>query len=487
MSYAEMQWEKGEIEIDRIILDKDNPRLGPYNQNSDVSAMAYLIQHENVLGLAANIADYKNLFPNERIICIPVEDNQYMVLEGNRRVAACKLLLAPHNIGAAGSESDVPVIDPATRKAITFLDACIVDTRTTADEIIAKLHIEEFGKLSWNTRKKIRYVESRLRFGNDIEFLADSLGISTSKLYELKSYGRVFTYLTSMINWTQAEKDILWDDKLDLDVLFTVITSKVISNHFGQSLFSDAGEINYDFPKRDEICKKITQHTLISQRMKVDYKYSKGTPIRDYLHERFPRKTLSQTKEPYLDLTTPKGVIDTGGVMQPPNSVTPSPTEAPDKNQDDTPEINNPRYDRARLLRSLDYSTTKDRRLKQLAAEARQISKIKPDATISISFIIRAILERGLTLEIKKSNLSQKLSHKKNPTVDELINFISSNKNQMEIPPALIRSLNSAKEKKFTFEINQNIHDGFGNTSPEHMNQLCGHFLPIFNYFLEKN
>ncbi|MCC9620217.1 ParB/Srx family N-terminal domain-containing protein [Thalassospira sp. MA62] len=496
MAFSEMQWEKRTIPLEQIELDPENPRLAPDHQSSDMAALTYLVEHENVLGLARNIADYKNLYPHESIICIPIENDKYLVVEGNRRVAACKLLLKPHFIGEAGDENDIPKIDQNTKTALSELHACIADTRQTADEIIAKLHIDEFGKLSWNTRKKIRYVESRLRFGNEVEELAENLGVSTNNLYKLKAHGRIFKYVSSMLNWTPRERDVIWDDKVDLDIMLSVLSSKVIPIHFGHILFSDAGEINYDFPDRDEICKRIVQHTLISQKLHVDYKFTRNTAVRDYLHERFPRKAPAANSNFTFNLTPPSDTLDTvstggshivGGVSSSEEQV----TEAQPEDFGQSPEASDgSRYDRPSLLNALRYSNTTDARLKQLASEAKRISQLKPAQVISLSFLMRAILERGLLLEVKRSGLFDELrqKHSDKPSLDDLIKFcVQKKKSGMTMSRQLIRSVENANNDGTIFELHQNIHGGFGNLTPERLKIVCGAFLPIFDYFLENN
>lgn len=496
MAFSDMQWETKSIPLNKIILDSDNPRLGPHNQSSDVAALAYLVEHENVLGLARNIAEYKNLYPHESIICIPIEDDSYIVVEGNRRVAACKLLSKPYLIGAAGDEKEIPKIDDQTRSSISKLQACIADSRSTADEIIAKLHIDEFGKLSWNTRKKIRYVESRLKFGNDVEALASNLGISTRNLYKLKSYGRVFSYVSSMLKWSTKEQNVIWDDAVDLDIMFYVLTNNVIYSHFGHVLFSDAGEINHDFPDKDEVCKRIVQHTLISQRLNIDYKYTRNTAVRDYLNERFPRRAPAANSNLTFNLSPPddaEDVITTGGSHIEPTAedvINLPPERQPEEPDREKETGDGSRYDRPQLLNGLVFSSTSDDRLRQLSSEAKRISQLKPPQVISISFLIRAILERGLVLEVKKSRLQDHLQqkHSDKPSLDELIKFcIQNRRSGITLPKQLIRSLENAKNDGMIFELNQNIHGGFGNLSPERLKIICGTFLPIFTYFLENN
>jgi hypothetical protein len=52
-----------------------------------------LVLHDDVYELAKSIA-FNNFFPSEPLVVVR-EDRKLMVIEGNRRLAACKLLLSP--------------------------------------------------------------------------------------------------------------------------------------------------------------------------------------------------------------------------------------------------------------------------------------------------------------------------------------------------------------------------------------------------------
>ena len=76
-------------------LDRMNPRIpGIGNGRSTRDIVATLIEHEDVLALAKSIVDFGGLYPNERLIAVD-EDRERVVVEGNRRLAALKLLHSP--------------------------------------------------------------------------------------------------------------------------------------------------------------------------------------------------------------------------------------------------------------------------------------------------------------------------------------------------------------------------------------------------------
>lgn len=88
------KWEEKQISVNNILLDSHNPRippdLGPRDQRS---LLAVLVEHDKVEELARNIAR-NGYFPTESLIVVRKNGNT-IVIEGNRRLAALKLLIAP--------------------------------------------------------------------------------------------------------------------------------------------------------------------------------------------------------------------------------------------------------------------------------------------------------------------------------------------------------------------------------------------------------
>ena len=86
------------IPISQLKLDPVNPRLESLPQSQRDALRALLtLQADKLLNLAEDIIEFGGLNPAERTIVTPdsAEPNQYIVLEGNRRVAALRLLANP--------------------------------------------------------------------------------------------------------------------------------------------------------------------------------------------------------------------------------------------------------------------------------------------------------------------------------------------------------------------------------------------------------
>ena len=81
--------------IKRLHLDLRNPRLGRPAVDTEADAMDRLLKQfgPKIIGLARSIAEY-GLNPTESWAIVH-EDGKYVVLEGNRRLVACRLLDNP--------------------------------------------------------------------------------------------------------------------------------------------------------------------------------------------------------------------------------------------------------------------------------------------------------------------------------------------------------------------------------------------------------
>lgn len=88
------------VSIDDILLDAENPRFASSelvkksnNQVTQEAIIEHLLGYANIIDLAKSIYDVKELHPSELVTCYKNEKGDYISIEGNRRVCACKLLL----------------------------------------------------------------------------------------------------------------------------------------------------------------------------------------------------------------------------------------------------------------------------------------------------------------------------------------------------------------------------------------------------------
>jgi hypothetical protein len=139
-------FKKAQIKISDIFLDVENPRFASYFERSDnknptqKDAMTYLLKYASIDTLATSIKNAGGLYPTEQIACV-IENGKCIVLEGNRRVCACKTLLnicSEKNMEFLPDEikKSFPVLnnieDNELINSLQVLDAVVYDSRELA-------------------------------------------------------------------------------------------------------------------------------------------------------------------------------------------------------------------------------------------------------------------------------------------------------------------------------------------------------------------
>ena len=142
------------VEIENILLDNQNPRLKTIHEQ-EIECLKEILEksEEKLLNLIIDIAE-KGLNPFENIGVLKLK-NKFLVLEGNRRICALKIL---------NNKNLVKNINPKFYKKISNLktdinkiEVVVFDNREKANEWIQLLHTGENlgkGRVSWNAQNK---------------------------------------------------------------------------------------------------------------------------------------------------------------------------------------------------------------------------------------------------------------------------------------------------------------------------------------------
>ena len=156
-----MDYEVELIQVESILLDRDNPRHEPFNTQPEV--IAHLCASENILQLAKDIAVH-GLNPLEQLGVIPLSSGSYAAVEGNRRLCAIKLLLDP---SIAPSASQRREFEKAAIKWADPFDEVPAIIFESEDDF--KLWRERIhggaaggrGRKNWNAEQKARHTGNR--------------------------------------------------------------------------------------------------------------------------------------------------------------------------------------------------------------------------------------------------------------------------------------------------------------------------------------
>lgn len=183
MAYTEPPIRK--VAVDRLRLDPENYRF-PATQNSDRAAMNYLFQSHGCMAVAKLILR-SGYFDNE-IPLVTLEDDTYVLLEGNRRVASLRALRDPSLVPAYQSELERLLKRHASEAADlpASIRVMVVDSREEAAPHLARLHVGE-NKKAWDLDEQAKFVLAQLVDGTDPSMLKTLLpGIpSVSRLIRM--------------------------------------------------------------------------------------------------------------------------------------------------------------------------------------------------------------------------------------------------------------------------------------------------------------
>ena len=164
------------VKVGNLLLDPCNTRIPRVNQTNDQRALLHeLVAHESIWKLAKSIA-LLGLFPTERMVVMP-HGRDYVVLEGNRRLAAIKLLLNPE---LAQTSSMVTNYRRLARNIdltpLVSIDVFIVESRLAAARMIAALHTKPARK-SWRPAQKAQFYREMVEEGLTPRDVAQEIGV----------------------------------------------------------------------------------------------------------------------------------------------------------------------------------------------------------------------------------------------------------------------------------------------------------------------
>ena len=161
------------IEVSNLVFDFQNPRLVEFDLTSkttEAEIISVLWEAMDVRELVLSIAA-SGFFRHEPLI-VAQESGRNVVIEGNRRLAAVKVLLDP---GLADElNAAVPDITEPAKAALKTLP-CLISTRKEAWQYLGFKHVN--GPAKWSSYAKSQYIADVHRnFGVPLADIAQQIG-----------------------------------------------------------------------------------------------------------------------------------------------------------------------------------------------------------------------------------------------------------------------------------------------------------------------
>lgn len=251
------------IDIEDLLLDVENPRfassglIANQTPNTQSTIINYLIKYGELLPLARSINENEGLF-NETIISVYVKDGKAIVLEGNRRIAACKILL---DNGLVDKELQalhpIPMANKETKENIRQINVVVYDDSADAQKYIASKHTQPDVK-KWTTVEQYNYYYTQFLRGKRPHDIAREVGVKDVKKVEERI--RQYILFKKMFDLVQAEKTSLRVETTSILPVVSAFMPKILGSkgEYALNIEMDTATLQYKvLPSQIKLYNKI--------------------------------------------------------------------------------------------------------------------------------------------------------------------------------------------------------------------------------------
>lgn len=210
------------IPVDQLYLDEENPRLASAGPNATQDGLLRFLWTQMAVDEVAISIAVNGFFPEEQLFVIPrgkpdsSGGQKYTVVEGNRRLAAVKLLRSPE-LRAKLRATDLPAIRPGKAATLEQLPVSIHKSRRDLWEYFGFRHIN--GAKPWDAYSKAMYVAKvHEEYGIPISQIALSIG---DRHNTVPRFYRGYVLLQQAEQQTDFSKDDISAGDLSFSHLYT--------------------------------------------------------------------------------------------------------------------------------------------------------------------------------------------------------------------------------------------------------------------------
>lgn len=181
-------WKPARRAATTLQLDVRNPRFVVADANpSERDLINYLFDHYGAGDVAESIS-HIGFIPAEPLVCI-WEDQNLVVVEGNRRLAALKALQNPQKLDSIQRKRVEKLLkqlpDPDAFKGIR-VPILIAPSRRAVDAYLVKRHLKARNVMSWEEFNRSKFITEKLAEGYSEEDLRKEFGLDATDIKEAK-------------------------------------------------------------------------------------------------------------------------------------------------------------------------------------------------------------------------------------------------------------------------------------------------------------
>ncbi|MEJ6781793.1 ParB N-terminal domain-containing protein [Aminobacter sp. Piv2-1] len=246
-----MAFDLKKINVDELDLDPKNPRLPTYVERDQPSMLEFLARSSAIEELMSAISE-NDFFEAEALIAVP-ENGRLVVVEGNRRLTALKLLR-----GASYPDISTRILslqENATHRP-SAVPVAIYDSRKEVLNYLGNRHIA--GVKPWGALAKARYIKQLMeRTPDDMSFAEKTRSVA-------KVIGSRRDFISKSMKaydvYEVAEKENFFDLRSldERSVKFSLITTAIDYEGIQHFLFDGANSSD-DSDNKEPISERVKE------------------------------------------------------------------------------------------------------------------------------------------------------------------------------------------------------------------------------------
>lgn len=221
-------------DVNRLLLDDDNPRLSAIGDAKSQDALAQVLWDEMAVSEVALSIAANGYFEEEPLFIVPGDPNKpeqkdkFIVVEGNRRLAAVRLLREP-DLRRAIKATDLPEISAEKCRALDQLPVSIYPDKKALWEFFGFRHVN--GPKEWDSFSKAAYIASvRRKYGIALDEIARKIGDQHSTVTRIY---RGYVLLEQAEKMTDFDRNDRIANRFYFSHLYTAADQKEFQNFLG--------------------------------------------------------------------------------------------------------------------------------------------------------------------------------------------------------------------------------------------------------------
>ncbi len=290
-------WPTEYLSVANLFLDERNPRLGgEIGGRTQREIIQYLFDHDKALEVVRSIVA-RGYFENEPLLAIS-ENGNYVVVEGNRRLAALKALGEPEILTEKVRRQVERISREADFEKIISVPVIIAPSRHETDRIIAGRHVGT-PVLAWQAENRASFILSKLEEGYDNDQLKEELGFTNQDIHKARQT-KVIAETVRAIDLPPEIKAKVEDPRAKL---FSTL-ERVFDSQVGQGFLKIKPDADHGFrgvTTKKEFVRALTNLvTDIALKNETSRSLNTKENIRDYFERRNPKAVAAKKQGNFL-------------------------------------------------------------------------------------------------------------------------------------------------------------------------------------------